>query len=166
MWEPRRLTNLWASIVCYRNSFILRYDSTVRRPSTWYWIYWTHTHNSELQAITASPLIFTIHKSTQHSLSLFQPVMSSAAVFWHRLLTMEVLPLHVLKSCLHRLPYRTHLAAPVGFKITLRYGTYRNTMFLTIPLLLCVDSLFRERVKEPLTGKRPWYISAHLAVVA
>jgi hypothetical protein len=23
MWEPRRLTNLWASTTCYRNSFIV-----------------------------------------------------------------------------------------------------------------------------------------------
>jgi hypothetical protein len=31
----------------------------------------THTHNSELQAITAPPLISTIHKSPQHPLILF-----------------------------------------------------------------------------------------------
>jgi hypothetical protein len=33
----------------------------------------TYTHDSELQAITAPPLISTIHKSPQHPLSLFQP---------------------------------------------------------------------------------------------
>jgi hypothetical protein len=33
----------------------------------------TYTHDSELQTITAPPLISTIHKSPQHPLSLFQP---------------------------------------------------------------------------------------------
>jgi hypothetical protein len=38
----------------------------------------TYTHGSELlQAITAPPLISTIHKSAQHTLSLFQPAVDS-----------------------------------------------------------------------------------------
>jgi hypothetical protein len=37
-----------------------------------YWIYWrTSTHHLELQVITAPLLISTIHRSLQHSLSLF-----------------------------------------------------------------------------------------------
>jgi hypothetical protein len=53
----------------------------------------TYTHNSELEAITAPPLISTIHKTPQHTLSLFQPAMSSLAVPWQRLLTLKILQL-------------------------------------------------------------------------
>jgi hypothetical protein len=58
---------------------------------------------------TAPPPISTIHKSPQHSLSLFQPAVSSRAVPWQRLLTVEILQLHTLKSTLHKLVYRTQL---------------------------------------------------------
>jgi hypothetical protein len=54
----------------------------------------TYTHDSELQAITAPPLISTIHKSPQHLLSLFQPAVSLPLVPWQRLLTVEILQLH------------------------------------------------------------------------
>jgi hypothetical protein len=42
----------------------------------------TYTHDSELQAITALPLISTVHKSQQLPLSPLQPVVSSPAVSW------------------------------------------------------------------------------------
>jgi hypothetical protein len=42
----------------------------------------TYTHDSELQAITAPPLISTIHKSPQLPPSMFQPTVSSPAVPW------------------------------------------------------------------------------------
>jgi hypothetical protein len=58
----------------------------------------TYTYDSELQAITAPPLISTIHKSQQHPLSLFQPAVSSPAVPWQRLLTVDILQLHALRS--------------------------------------------------------------------
>jgi hypothetical protein len=45
-----------------------------------------------------------------------------------------------------RLPNRTDLVAPALFKITPRHGPRRNTPFPTVPLLLRVDSLLRERV--------------------
>jgi hypothetical protein len=67
----------------------------------------TYTHDSELQAVTAPPLISTIHKSPQQLLSIFQPAVSSPAVSWQQLLTVEILQLHALKSTLQRLPYRT-----------------------------------------------------------
>jgi hypothetical protein len=63
----------------------------------------TYTHDSELQAITAPPLISTIHKSPQHLLSLFQPAVSSSAIPWQRFLTVEILQLHALRSSIHRL---------------------------------------------------------------
>jgi hypothetical protein len=37
----------------------------------------TYTHDSGLQAITAPSLISTVHKSPQHTPSLFQPAVSS-----------------------------------------------------------------------------------------
>jgi hypothetical protein len=42
---------------------------------------YTKSYDSDLQAITASPLVSTIHTSPQHPLSLFQLVVSSA-VSW------------------------------------------------------------------------------------
>jgi hypothetical protein len=38
-----------------------------------------------------------------------QPAMSSSAIPWQRLLTMEILQLHALSFCLHRLPCRNQL---------------------------------------------------------
>jgi hypothetical protein len=58
----------------------------------------TYTHDSQIQVITSPPLISTIHKSPQHPLGLFQPAVSLPAVPWKRLLTMEILQLHALKS--------------------------------------------------------------------
>jgi hypothetical protein len=109
----------------------------------------TYTHDSGLQAVTVPPSISTIHKSPQHTLSLFQPVVSSPTVPWQRLLTVEILQLHALRSSLHRLPYRTNstaLVAPVVFKKTPRHGPLRNPPLPTAPLSLRVDSLLRERV--------------------
>jgi hypothetical protein len=58
-----------------------------------------HLHDSELQALTAPPVISTIHKSLQH--------LSSSAVPWQRILTVEILQIHALRSCLHSLTCRT-----------------------------------------------------------
>jgi hypothetical protein len=68
----------------------------------------TYTHHSELQVITALSLISTFYKSPQHPLSLFQPAVSSSAVPWQRLLTVEIFQLHTLRPSLHSLPCRTH----------------------------------------------------------
>jgi hypothetical protein len=106
----------------------------------------THTHDSELQAITAPPLISTIYKSPQHPLWLFQPAVSSSAVPWQRVLIVEIPQLHALRSPLYRLPYRTDLIAQIVFKITLRHGPSTNASFSTIPQLLRVYSLLWERV--------------------
>jgi hypothetical protein len=43
-----------------------------------------------------------LHKSSQHPLRHFQP-----AIPCQRVLTVDILQLHALKSSLHRLPYRT-----------------------------------------------------------
>jgi hypothetical protein len=54
----------------------------------------TYTRHSELQAVTEPPLMPTILNSPQHTLSPFQPAVSSA-VPWQRLLTVEILLLHL-----------------------------------------------------------------------
>jgi hypothetical protein len=55
----------------------------------------TYPQDWELQAIITLSLIYTLYKSLQHTLSLFQPAASSPAVPWQRLLTVEILQLHV-----------------------------------------------------------------------
>jgi hypothetical protein len=106
----------------------------------------TLAHNSELNLIAVSPLISTFHKTPQHPLSILQLAVSSRAIPWRRLPTVEILQHHTLKFCFHSLPYRTHLVAPVIFTITPRYGPCKNIPFPKVPLLLYVDSLQRERV--------------------
>jgi hypothetical protein len=48
-----------------------------------------------------------LHKSPQHPLSLFQPAVSSRAVPWQRLLTVEILQLPAFRSFRRRLSFRT-----------------------------------------------------------
>jgi hypothetical protein len=84
---------------------------------------------------------------------------SSPVIPWQRLLTLEILKLHELKSFLHRLKYKTDLVAPVVFKITPRCGPRRNSPFPTVRLLLRVDSLLRELVYRAVALKRLWDIS-------
>jgi hypothetical protein len=67
----------------------------------------TCTHHSELQVITAPPLISTIHSSPQHPLCLFQLAVSSPAVPWQRLLTVKIVQFSALRSFLRRLSFRT-----------------------------------------------------------
>jgi hypothetical protein len=69
------------------------------------------THDFEMLAITAPPLISTVHEPPQHSLSLFQPAVFSPDIFWQRLLIQQILQLHTLKSSLPRLRYRTELSS-------------------------------------------------------
>jgi hypothetical protein len=67
-------------------------------------IYWPIIHTTRnYQQLTAPPLIFTIHKSPQHSLS--------AAVPWQRLLPVKILQLHALRFYLHSLLCRTLLTS-------------------------------------------------------
>jgi hypothetical protein len=84
---------------------------TIQTPSTRFWVaidgFWIGEwiYCSEI-SITAPPLISTIHRS-QHPLRIFQPAVSSPAIPWQRLLTVEIIQLHALRTSLHRLPYRT-----------------------------------------------------------
>jgi hypothetical protein len=96
----------------------------------------TYTHDSEIQAVTTSPLISRIHKSPQYPLSVFKHVLSSPAVPWQRLLKVEILQLHALNSSVNTVPYRTDLVAPAVFKITPQHGPRRNTPFPIVPILL------------------------------
>jgi hypothetical protein len=69
------------------------------------WIYMLtpYTHDLEVQVIIAPPLISTIHKLLTHTKSS----QSSLAVFWQRLLTVEILQLPVLRLCCHSLTCTT-----------------------------------------------------------
>jgi hypothetical protein len=81
----------------------------------------TYTHDSGFQAITAPRLNSAIHKPPQYPLSLFQAVVSSPAVPWQRLLTVEILQLHALSFYLHSLPYRTQLKSKSKLLYDLRF---------------------------------------------
>jgi hypothetical protein len=77
----------------------------------------TYTSFGTISNYTAPP-ISTIHKSPQHPLSIFQHTVSSLAVPWQWLLTVDILQLHALRSSLHSLPYRTQLTScpkPPGY---------------------------------------------------
>jgi hypothetical protein len=91
-----------------------------------------YIHHSELQAITAPTLISTFHKSPQHPRSLFQPAVTSA-VPWKRLLKVEILQLHALRSYFHSFPYRTDYQlitdlVRVTVRVTLRLAVYRQSL--------------------------------------
>jgi hypothetical protein len=101
----------------------------------------TYTHDSELQAITALHLS-TIHKSPQHSLNLFQPAVSSPTVPWQLLLTVEILQLHALRSCLHSLACRTVLSALS--LITSRQGPHRKQPFYCCARVCCGRNVLTE----------------------
>jgi hypothetical protein len=61
----------------------------------------TYTHDLELQALTTLSLIYTFYKSLQHPLSLFQPAVSSPAIPWQWLLTVEILQLDPNSTASH-----------------------------------------------------------------
>jgi hypothetical protein len=79
----------------------------------------TYAHDSELQAITAPPLISTVHKSPQHTLGPFQPAVftsrssvtaSTSADFSASTRKFSLNGSSLLTApFLHRLPYRTDL---------------------------------------------------------
>jgi hypothetical protein len=77
----------------------------------------TCIHHSELHLITAPLLISTIHRSPHHSLSLFQPAVSSTAVPSRRLLTVEILQLPALMSLLSGEYPATELLSTVNLTI-------------------------------------------------
>jgi hypothetical protein len=57
-------------------------------------------HNSELQVITAPPLISTLYKPLLQTLSLLYSAESSLAVPWQRPLTVKILQFNALTSLL------------------------------------------------------------------
>jgi hypothetical protein len=112
-------------------TILLRCRCDYRRGLNWWKdLLTTYTHDSELQVITAPPLISTLHKSPQHRLSIFQPTVSSSTVPWQRLITVEILQLHALRFYLHSLLCRTQLltkwVAPIVFKVIPRHGPHRK----------------------------------------
>jgi hypothetical protein len=93
----------------------------------------------------------------------------SPVFLWKRLLTLEILQLHALRSSLHRFPYRTlselttPLVAPIVFRITPLHGPRRNTPFPTVTQLLCAYSLQRERVYRAHAQKRSLFTESPLS---
>jgi hypothetical protein len=82
------------------------------------------TYHSELQVITTLLLISTLHKSPQCLLTLFQPTISSPAVLWQWLLTVEILQLQALRSSCHCRPCRTLVNySTISFQLPLQSST-------------------------------------------
>jgi hypothetical protein len=115
-----------------------------------------YTHHPELQVITAQPLISTLYSSLEHSLSFFQPAVSSRAVPWQRLPTLEILQLPELMSSYHSRPCRT-LSIPsidkfqlpiiksgvrIRVIVTLRRRFIANQFVLAPSLLRSTTSIF------------------------
>jgi hypothetical protein len=65
-------------------------------------------------------------KSLQHSLSLFQPAVSSPAVSWQWLLTVEILQLHALRFSLHSLHAELNSTWLCPLLITYQQGPHRK----------------------------------------
>jgi hypothetical protein len=73
-----------------------------------------------------------LHNLSQHPLCLFQLTVSLPAVPWQRLLTVEILQLHALRSTVYSLPYRIPVNcqlnsnAPIVFFLTIRHWPHRK----------------------------------------
>jgi hypothetical protein len=105
-------------VLCLMYCHGLRVCDYRRRMDWWMDLLITCIRHSELQAITAPPLISTIYKPPQHLLSLFQPAVSSSAVPWQRHLTVEILQLHVHRSSCHSRPCRAQLSQSQSYFTT------------------------------------------------
>jgi hypothetical protein len=98
------------SFLYTRDPFINDYAGTLSRFRVWHrrgmdwWMDFltTYTHHSELRVIKMLSLISTIYNSQQRPLTFFYSLLyvSSPALPWKRLLTVEILQLHALKFCL------------------------------------------------------------------
>jgi hypothetical protein len=102
--------------------------------------------------------ISTIHKSLQHPLRLFQPAVSSPAIPWQQLLTVEILQLHAFKSSLHRPPYRTYYQLTLSLAYNISAQTTQKTRIShccspTIALLR-ICCLAMERIYQAVAQKR------------
>jgi hypothetical protein len=100
-----------------------------------------YTHHSELQVITAPSLIYTLYKSLLQTLSLLQPAVSSLAVPWQRLLTLEILLLPALRSLLSSEYFATEISqfnsAGLGFSLhSLGVDPTENTASHSFSILL------------------------------
>jgi hypothetical protein len=134
----------------------------------------TYTHHSELKAITAPPLISTIHEPPQRPLSFFQLAVCSPAVSWQRRLTVVILQLHALRFYLHSLPCTTQLIAPTTLAITSRHGPHRkhcssNVACVFVAVGTCLPSCCQETgcvtpfVKNPVPRQRPSFHDRYTA---
>jgi hypothetical protein len=140
---------IWLAWEEDRNFFILsQFRSDYRWDMDWSMdLLNTFTHHLELQVITVSLLMSTLHKSPQHPLKLCQPAVSSPAISWQWLLTADILQFQMLRISLHSLLCRTRLstsncliprlaAISPGFLFTSRLSTnwVAPPVFLTTSL--------------------------------
>jgi hypothetical protein len=146
---------IWSrSVECdYRRGFVLVNgftDHLYTRLGTTSSYSATANHNSQ---ITTAPA------------KLFQPAVSLPAVPWQRLLTVEILQLHALKSSLQRLAYRTGLVAQLSSRQLLctdHAETLRFQQYLyCCASIRCCGNVFTEPLPRNGSG-----IFAYLAVVA
>jgi hypothetical protein len=72
MWDPRRLTNVWASTACYRDSFftasfnILFEVLYVERRAVWRWMVWVADNYLHAAESLRSRRLLTYSRTTQH----------------------------------------------------------------------------------------------------
>jgi hypothetical protein len=83
-----------------------------------------HLHYSELQAITAPPLIFHNSQITTVPAKPFPASCVFTSRFLQQLPTVESLQLHALRSCLHSLPYWTQLSPDLPIAVLTNCPAY------------------------------------------
>jgi hypothetical protein len=115
----------------------------------------TYTNNSEIQ-LTVVPLTPTIHKSSEHPLSLAQPTVLSPAFPWQRLLTFG----DSSALCPQVLPLQPPLRSSrlIEFVPCLHLGTdyIENTSLLFLrPIVALLRTLL------PSNGKVSWMFNAY-----
>jgi hypothetical protein len=121
---------------CRYGKYIVTCRGDYRRGMHWWMdLLATDTHDSDLQVITAPPLISTIHKSPQHPLSLFESAVSSPAVPWQRLIIVEILQHHEFRSSCLSLQCRTDYQ--LKFVSCLCLGTNRIENIVLLLLRSC-----------------------------
>jgi hypothetical protein len=110
-WPELEKQNKYTTVTCISDSG--------RGLNWWMDLLTTYTRLGTTRSYNATA---SHHKSPQHPLGLFQPAVSSLAVPWQRLLTLESLHLRALTSfpAGHRLTNELGLALSLAYNLTAR----------------------------------------------